>query len=94
MDTTEALKAASARTAEVTARIDANIGDKLLKRARRIGMDECGTVKQNAAWERAARRTKRLELGRHEGHSAEEGHRQDCPPPRPSVFAHFLGKPL
>jgi hypothetical protein len=71
MDATEALKAASIEASEAVAHIDARIKDKLLKRARKHGMtDEREVTELVEAWKRAARKTKRLQLGhgQHKGH--------------------------
>jgi hypothetical protein len=68
VDATEALKAACQTASAEAAYIDAKISDKLLKRARRLGMtNEREVTELVEAWKRAARHTKRLHLKR--GHN-------------------------
>ena len=64
MDATEALKAACREASEATAKIDARIRDKLLKRARKHGMRESEVADLAEAWKSAAKKTKRLHLQR------------------------------
>jgi hypothetical protein len=68
MDATEALRAASAATADLVAAIDAKVRDRLVKRARKHGLSQDEAIKHVAAWKTAARKTKHLHLGRHKGH--------------------------
>jgi hypothetical protein len=71
VDATETLKAACQTASAETARIDAKIRDKLLKRAHRLGMttNEREVIELVEAWKRAARKTKRVRRrhGHHKG---------------------------
>jgi hypothetical protein len=60
MDATEASKPARLEALEVVARIDARIRDKLLKRARKHGLNEGDVSELVEAWKRAARKTRNL----------------------------------
>jgi hypothetical protein len=70
VDATEALKAACHAASAEAGRIDAKIKDKLLKRARRLGMttNEHEVTELIGAWKQAAKKTKRLKHGYHKGH--------------------------
>jgi hypothetical protein len=69
MDAKEALKAACQTASAEAARIDANVRDKLLKRARKHGMTNESEVAESVeAWKRAAKNHPHLGHDRRKGH--------------------------